>query len=58
LRGRGGEESIPDAYLTDLADQHDLWLSETELPVLRISTETSIPIELTLSQIRGFLEQI
>lgn len=58
LRGRGGEEGIPDAYLTDLADQHDLWLSETELPVLRISTETSIPIELTLSQIRGFLEEI
>ena len=57
-RGRGGEEGIPDAYLTDLADQHDLWLSETELPVLRISTEVGIPIELTLSQIRGFLEQI
>ena len=58
IRGRGGEESIPDAYLTDLADQHDLWLSETDLPVLRISTEVGIPIELTLSQIRGFLEQI
>ena len=58
IRGRGGEESIPDAYLTDLADQHDLWLSETDLPVLRISTEATIPIELTLSQIRGFLEQI
>ena len=57
-RGRGGEEGIPDAYLTNLADQHDLWLSETDLPVLRISTETSIPIELTLSQIRAFLEQI
>jgi len=41
-----------------LADQHDLWLSETDLPVLRISTEAVIPIELTLSQIRGFLEQI
>ena len=57
-RGRGGEESIPDAYLTDLADQHDLWLSETDLPVLRISTEATIPIELTLSQIRGFLEKL
>lgn len=57
-RGRGGEGSIPDAYLTDLADQHDLWLSETDLPVLRISTEATIPIELTLSQIRGFLEKL
>ena len=57
-RGRGGEEGIPDAYLKDLAAQHERWLADTDLPVLRISTETAIPIELTLSQIRGFLEQI
>jgi len=57
-RGRGGEGSIPDAYLTDLAAQHERWISGTELPVLRISTEVGIPIELTLSQIRGFLEEI
>jgi len=57
-RGRGGEESIPVAYLTDLAKQHERWLADTDLPVLRISTEVGIPIELTLSQIRGFLEEI
>ena len=64
-RARGGEGAIPDAYLTDLAAQHERWLkmvaeqsSGTDLPVLRISTEVGIPIELTLSQIRAFLEEI
>jgi hypothetical protein len=46
------------AYLTDLAKQHERWLADTDLPVLRISTEVGIPIELTLSQIRAFLEEI
>ena len=57
-RGRGGEGSIPDAYLTDLATQHEQWLSNTDLPVLRISTEADAPIELTMNQIREFLEKI
>lgn len=57
-RARGGEGSIPNAYLTDLAAQHEVWLSGTDLPVLRISTESSVPIEYTMNQIRGFLETI
>jgi deoxycitidine kinase/deoxyguanosine kinase len=57
-RGRGGEGSIPDAYLTDLATQHEQWISGTELPVLRISTETSVPTEHTMNQIREFLEKL
>ena len=58
LRGRGGEGDIPDAYLKDLMVQHEVWLSGTKLPVLRISTESSVPLEFTMSQIRGFLEKI
>jgi deoxycitidine kinase/deoxyguanosine kinase len=57
-RGRGGEEGIPDAYLKDLAVQHEIWLSSTDLPVLRISTEASMPLEFTMNQIRGFIEKI
>jgi deoxyadenosine/deoxycytidine kinase len=58
LRGRGGEADIPDAYLKDLMVQHEVWLSGTKLPVLRISTESSVPLEFTMSQIRSFLEKI
>ena len=57
-RGRGGEEGIPDAYLKDLAAQHEVWLSGTNLPVLRISTEAGVPIEHTMNQVREFLEKI
>lgn len=57
-RGRGGEEGIPVTYLMDLADQHEVWISRTDLPVLRISTETSVPIQYTMNLIREFLEKI
>jgi len=62
LRGRGGEEGIPEEYLQDLAKQHERWIAEqssgTNLPVLRISTEAGVPIELTMNQIREFFEKI
>lgn len=38
-RGRHGEESIPVDYLTALEAQHQRWLSSSDLPVLRISTD-------------------
>jgi len=51
-RGRHGEENIPVAYLTALEAQHQMWLSSTALPVLRVSSEEAI------SAIRDFVRLI
>ena len=55
-RGREGESSIPVEYLTALDAQHHKWLSETDLDVLRISTEPTISLEDNLARIRTFVE--
>lgn len=41
IRGRQGEEGIPQEYLDELTKYHEQWLSTTELPVLRISSNVS-----------------
>ena len=55
-RQREGESSIPVEYLTALDAQHHKWLSETDLDVLRISTEPTISLENNLARIRTFVE--
>ena len=57
-RGRHGEEHIPLDYLSALDAQHHRWLSETPLPVLRISTEAGVPVEENLAEIRRFIESL
>lgn len=57
-RGRHGEEHIPLDYLSALDGQHQKWLSETPLPVLRISTEVGVPVEANVAAIRGFIERL
>lgn len=39
-RGRHGEENISIDYLKSLDEQHHKWLSNTELPVIRITSES------------------
>jgi deoxyadenosine/deoxycytidine kinase len=57
-RGRQGESSIPMEYLTALDDQHHKWLAETELQVLRLSTEKQISLEDNLQRIREFVDTV
>ena len=38
-RGRSEETNIPQAYLDDLEHHHELWLSSSTVPVLRISSD-------------------
>lgn len=40
-RGRHGEENISIDYLRSLDTQHNKWLSNTELPVIKISSEVN-----------------
>ena len=55
-RGRQGEEHIPRDYLSALESQHEKWLGETELPVLRISTEVGVPVAENVATVRAFVE--
>ncbi len=57
-RGRHGEEHIPLDYLSALDAQHHRWLSETSLPVLRISTEAGVPVEANVEAIRAFIQRL
>jgi deoxyadenosine/deoxycytidine kinase len=54
-RGRHGEEHIPLDYLSALDSQHNKWLSTTELPVLRISTEAGVSMDANVDVIKSFV---
>lgn len=56
-RGRHGEEHIPIDYLQALEAQHERWLSSTEQPVLRISTEDGVDKTDLLSVIDAWLKR-
>ena len=55
-RGRHGEEHIPLDYLSALDAQHHKWLTNTELPVLRISTEEGASQAENLAAVRAFVD--
>jgi deoxyadenosine/deoxycytidine kinase len=55
-RGRHGEEHIPLDYLSALDAQHHKWLSNTDLPVLRISTEEGVPLAENVGAVRAFVD--
>lgn len=54
-RGRHGEEHIPLDYLSALDAQHQKWLANTELPVLRLSTEEGVSLEENVAAVRAFV---
>ena len=55
-RGRHGEENIPLDYLSALDAQHKKWLSSTDLPVLRISTEPGQSQDANIAAVKRFVE--
>jgi deoxyadenosine/deoxycytidine kinase len=55
-RGRHGEDHIPLDYLSALDAQHTKWLSNTTMPVLKISTEPGVALEDNLAAIRTFVD--
>ena len=54
-RGRRGEEHIPLDYLSALDAQHKKWITDTELPVLRISTEPGQSQDANIAAVREFV---
>ena len=54
-RGREGEENIPTDYLAALEDQHDKWLSNTTLPVLRVCTDDDVDPQTNIDKIRSWV---
>lgn len=58
-RGRAGEEHIPLDYLAALDAQHHRWLDRAEreegMPVLRISTEPGVPLDVNIEAVRKFI---
>jgi deoxyadenosine/deoxycytidine kinase len=57
-RGRHGEEHIPLDYLSALDTQHNKWLNDYHLPVLKISTEPGVALEDNLTKIRAFVDEL
>jgi len=57
-RGRQGEALISDEYLQALDRQHNAWISSTTLPVLKISTNSSVPLTATLDSIEAFFTRL
>jgi deoxyadenosine/deoxycytidine kinase len=55
-RGRHGEEHIPLDYLAALDAQHDKWISQTNMSVLQLSTEETVPVCENLERIRQFVD--
>lgn len=55
-RGRPGEDKIDASYLNKLHIQHNKWISETNIPVLKISTETDISPAINVRKITQFIE--
>ena len=54
-RGRRGEEHIPLDYLSALDAQHKKWITDTDLPVLRISTEPGQSQDANIAAVREFV---
>ncbi len=54
-RAREGESSIPTEYLDALDAQHYKWLDNTDMPVLRLSTDDGIDVQTNIDKIRDFV---
>ena len=55
-RARTGESGIPKDYLSALEAQHEKWVSGTNLPVCRISTDASVPVENNVKAVVDFIQ--
>jgi len=54
-RNREGESGIPTEYLDALDKQHYKWLDNTDMPVLRLSTDVGIDVMDNIDKIRQFV---
>jgi deoxyadenosine/deoxycytidine kinase len=57
-RNRQGEENIGLDYLDALDNQHKKWVSNTNIPVLTLSTEVGVPVEKNIKEVVEFIKQL
>jgi deoxyadenosine/deoxycytidine kinase len=57
IRGRTGEESIPIEYLNDLDEQHNIWISTSNLPTLQINTEPGTDTNAVVQSVVDWLDK-
>jgi deoxyadenosine/deoxycytidine kinase len=55
-RNRQGEENIGLDYLDALDNQHKKWVSNTNIPVLTLSTEVGVPVEKNIEEVVEFIK--
>lgn len=58
VRNRAGEDKIEQEYLDALQEQHERWLAEFHLPVLRISTEEGVSTADNIASIETFIAEL
>ena len=58
IRNRQGEDRIGIDYLDALDNQHKKWVETTNIPVLTLSTEISVPVEKNIEEIKSFIQKL
>jgi deoxyadenosine/deoxycytidine kinase len=58
IRNRLGEDKIGIDYLDALDNQHKKWIDNTNIPVLTLSTETGVPVEKNIQEIKEFIQKL
>jgi deoxyadenosine/deoxycytidine kinase len=58
IRNRQGEDKIGIDYLDALDTQHKMWIDNTNIPVLTLSTEIGVPVEKNIQEIVEFIKKL
>jgi deoxyguanosine kinase len=58
IRNRQGEDDISIDYLISLDNQHKKWISNTNLPVLTLSTENDVQLSENIEKIKNFISML
>jgi deoxyadenosine/deoxycytidine kinase len=58
IRNRQGEENIGLEYLDALDTQHKKWVENTNIPVLTLSTEVGVPVEMNIEKVIEFIKYL
>ena len=58
MRGRKGEGGIPFEYLKKLDEYHHNWLDNSDMPVLKVSTEENVFKHENVEKVKNFINKL